>query len=352
MEKKNLSFNKNNLMNYIPIKTFKNYACSKNIKNLILCDFTKKNNKKNDYIKFPIKDKIEHVINKIKIENKIFLIVSKQKTTELYLMENDKLNLQKSNNSFLKNIIESSINRIIILDNDNIVVWNGKLSFYIKKNLSYEKFFNNLNKYGPILELCKLSDNRFCYLTSEMSTMFIILFNEDFSSKVKKLGISSAKKNINFTMFKICNDKIVIIGNSQFIIFDINFFEIILNFEVGFIYFATPFNEKGFIDNNDIYHNLAVIIKESDEFYIKIFNLSCHDIRETEKIKPKFQIISNEKNKFNYYLCDINDISTIFESTNNKSMYYDYNENGDLVLIINNNLSLITNIDLNKLKYI
>ena len=43
MEKKNLSFNKNNLMNYIPIKTFKNYACSKNIKNLILCDFTKLN---------------------------------------------------------------------------------------------------------------------------------------------------------------------------------------------------------------------------------------------------------------------------------------------------------------------
>jgi hypothetical protein len=267
-------------------------------------------------------------------------------------MENDKLNLQNANDSFLKNILEFSINRIIFLDNDSIVVWNGKLSFYIKKNLSYEKFFNNLNKYGPILELCKLSDNRFCYLTSEM---LIILFNEDFSSKVIDLKIESAKNNINIKMFKISNDKMIIIGNSEFIIFDVNLFEILLNFQVGSIYFATPFNEKGFSDDNDIYHNLAVIIKESDEFYLKIFSLSCHDIRETEKIKPTFQIISCKYNKFNYDICDINDISDIFdifESYDIKSMYYDYNEKGDLVLIINDDLSIIINIDLNKLKFI
>ena len=252
----------------------------------------KKNNKKNDFIKFALKDKIELAINKIKIDNKIFLIVSKINKSELYLMENDKLILQKANNSCLKNILEFFLNRIIILDNDSIIVWNGKLSFYIKKNLSYKKFFNNLNKYGPILELCKLSDNRFCYLTFNMN---IILFNEDFSSKEIDLGICPARKKINFTMFKISNDKIVIIGYSQFIIIDINYFEIILNFEVGSIYFATPFNEKEFSDENDIYHNLALIIKENDEFYLKIFNLSCHDIRETEKIKPNFQIISIKK---------------------------------------------------------
>ena len=336
-------------MNYIPIKTFQNYACSKKTTKLILCDFTKKNNKKDDFIKFALKDNIEHVINKIKIDNKIFFIVSKQNKSELYIMENNKLNLQSTNNSFLKNILEFSINRIIFLDNETIVVWNGKLSFYIKKNLSYEKFFNNLNKYGPILELCKLSDNRFCYLTSEM---LIILFNEDFSSKVIDLKIESPKDNINIKMFKISNDKMIIIGNSEFIIFDVNLFEILLNFQVGFIYFATPFNEKGFSDDNDIYHNLAIIIKESDEFYLKIFRLSCHDIRETEKIKPNFQIISNKYNKFNYHICDINDISAIFESYDIKSMYYDYNEKGDLVLIINDDLSLIINIDLNKLKFI
>jgi len=154
-------------------------------------------------------------------------------------------------------------------------------------------------------------------------------------------------------MFKISNDKIVIIGYSQFIIIDINYFEIILNFEVGSIYFATPFNEKEFSDENDIYHNLALIIKENDEFYLKIFNLSCHDIRETEKIKPNFQIISIKKNMFNYHICDdINYISARLENTDNKSMYYDYNEKGDLVLIINYDLALIINIDLNKLKYI
>ena len=264
-------------------------------------------------------------------------------------MENNNLNLQKGYNSLLKNVLEFSINRIIILDNGNIVVWNGKLSYYVKKNLSYDKFFNNLNKHGPILEICKLSDNRFCYLTSEM---FIILFNEDFYSKETNLQIQSAKKNINIKMFKISNDKLVIIGNSEFIIFNINLFEIILTFEVGFIFFATPFNEKGFNDDNDIFHNLAVIIKESDEFYLQIFNLSCHNIRETEKINPNFQIISSKKNKFDYHICGINDISAMFESIENKSMYYDYNEKGDLILIINSDLSIIININLNKLKYI
>jgi hypothetical protein len=182
--------------------------------------------------------------------------------------------------------------------------------------------------------------------------MLIILFNEDFSSKVIDLKIESPKDNINIKMFKISNDKMIIIGNFEFIIFDVNLFEILLNFQVGSIYFATPFNEKGFSDHNDIYHYLAVIIKESDGFYLKIFSLSCHNIRETEKIKPNFQNISNKYNKFNYHICDINDISAIFESYDIKSMYYDYNEKGDLVLIINDDLSLIINIDLNKLKFI
>ena len=42
--------------------------------------------KKKDFIKFPLKDKIEHVINKIKIDNNIFFIVSKQNKSELYLI--------------------------------------------------------------------------------------------------------------------------------------------------------------------------------------------------------------------------------------------------------------------------
>ena len=332
-------------MNYIPIKTFRNYFCLKYIKDIILCDFTKMNN----FIILTKSDNFKSVINKIKIDNKEFVIISKQNKSELYLIQNDNSNLKKVNNSFLNNILDLFIDKIIILDNENIAFWNEKLSYYIKKDLSYEKFFNNLNKHGPILELCKLSNNRFFSLTANM---VIRLFNENFSSKEMDLKIEPANKNVNIKMFKISDDKIVIIGGSEFIIFDINLFETQLIFNTGPIYFATPFNEKGFNDDNDIYHNLALIIKEFDEFYLKIFTLSSHDILETEKIKPNFQRISNVKGQLKYLKCDINEALVLFESICDKSMYYDFNDKGNLILIINSDSAISINIDLNKLKYI
>ena len=44
----------------------------------------------------------------------------------------------------IDNFLNLHKDKIIILDNENIAFWNEKLSYYIKKDLSYEKFFNKI----------------------------------------------------------------------------------------------------------------------------------------------------------------------------------------------------------------
>ena len=239
---------------------------------------------------------------------------------------------------------EENIKRIIFLNNYNnlVLVKDKELSFFIKIDLSYEKFNNNYIKDDIILESCKLSGNKFCYLTNER---IFVLYNKDFSLKSKYLnfGLASYFKHI---IFQISNDEIVLVYKFKFIIFNINSFEIQLIFEVGFIYCATSFNEKGLNDDNDndndnyIYQYLAVIIKEFNDFYLKIFNFSSHDIKEIEKMKL------NENNFKGIFV-----ENPVFKC---KTMYYDYNDKGELILIINYGgfSPQIITIDLNKLKYI
>ena len=211
-----------------------------------------------------------------------------------------------------------------------------ELSFYIKIDLSYEKFNNDYINCDFIKESCKLSGNRFCYLTNRG---IFVLYDKNLSLKSKYLnfGLPLYFKNI---IFQINNDEIILVYKFKFIIFNINLFEIQLIFEVGFIYCAVSFNEKGFNDDNDneifIYQYLAVIIKEFNDFYLKIFSFSSHDIKETEKMKLDENIFT----KTSDFKC--------------KTMYYDYNDKGDIILIINYGgfSPKIITIDLNKLKYI
>jgi hypothetical protein len=87
------------------------------------------------------------------------------------------------------------VRQIIVLDNKNIVanISPSLISYYKYNKSKYDKFFNNLNKYYTIIELYKLNNNSFCFLSLKNlwgeSPMILVIFEENFASKEKEINI-------------------------------------------------------------------------------------------------------------------------------------------------------------------
>jgi tRNA G10 N-methylase Trm11 len=171
-------------------------------------------------------------INKITMDNKNYLYFILGNKNELYLIEKNE-NLKNVEIASFKPFENEKINRIIILDNKNIVavVDGNKLSYYEYKNEQYTKLFNNINKFNAIYELNKFQNNSYYFLTfNENLNIEMILFNEDFTSIEKEISVKRPIRTFrNNKLFKINNNRVVIIGNKEFIVFNLISFEVQTN---------------------------------------------------------------------------------------------------------------------------
>ena len=329
-------------------------------------------------------------ITKISLNNKDYLFISKENKNELFLIKDNYIDL-KEEKFFSDELEKDIIQQLLILDNGNIIakVDSNKISYYEKKenNLKYKKFFNNINKYGKVLGICKLSNNRFCFVSSssmreDSNTMMVFdLFNEDLTNVQKKIEMLPPIDNIrNNLIFKSNNDKIIIIYRTGFISFNINTSKIDTIFNTGLICSFLQFHNKLDKINEDFYKYFALIIYEKDNFFLKIIKLDdC--IEETEKINlaeysNEFEAViddnqildfykENEKGKskkremINFYY----DYNFLQNENKKKELFFDMNydikNDNNIILIINfirlyskKKLTIILEIDLNTIQFI
>ena len=356
----------------IPIKTIKNYSCPPATNQITIYDFNKNKNDANFNIKSFFQNNNIISIKKISLDTKQYLLLSCNINKELFLIQ-DHNNLKQIENPLVKFLQNEKIEKFIILDNKNIVavIRGDKLSFYIYKDEKYNKFFNNLNKYNFLInEIIKLENNRYIYTQrsaaldqggqrlpypagvgkgSFSEKMIIILFNEDFTSKEKSINIEKPIDIVrNDKLFKIKDNKVIIIGKTGFVIFDLNTFEEQTYFDVGLIYCVLPFNN---IDK-DYYDYFALIFYDNEQFFLKIFSLVSGDfIGETQRINlakyfPELEILKSEN------------ISVIGKNLF-FDMFYDSNNDGKVILIISlflsleiNKLTIMLDIDIKNLEFI
>ena len=267
----------------IPIKTIQNYSCFPSTKQIIIYDLIKNGNNLDNQLIFT--NNI-FSINKITMENKNYLYFILENKNVLYLIENNE-NLKNVEIASFKPFENEKINKIIILDNKNIVasVDGNKLSYYEYKNEEYTKLFNNINKFNDIYELNKFQNNSYYFLTfNEYQNIEMVLFNEDFTSIEEEINVKRPIRTFrNNKLFKINNNRVVIIANKEFVIFNLISFEVQTIFNVGLICCALPFNNIP--TDKDFYDYLALIIFEKDQFYLQIFRLLSNDtIDEINKI--------------------------------------------------------------------
>lgn len=366
----------------IPIKTIQNYSCFTLTNQIIIYDLIKNGNNLDNELVFA-----NNIIsiNKITMDNKNYLYFILGNKNELYLIEKNE-NLKNVEIASFKPFENEKINKIIILDNKNIVaaVDGIKLSYYEYKNEQYTKLFNNINKFNAIYELNKFQNNSYYFLTfNENLNIEMILFNEDFTSIEKEINVKRPIRTFrNNKLFKINNNRVVIIGNKEFIVFNLISFEVQTIFNTGLICCALPFNNIP--TEKDYYDYLALIIFEEDQFYLQIFRLLSNDtIDEINKINlneyssefealiddNEFLNIFKEDDKMNkdkeglmfpFHNIIINKLNLI--SNSNKDIYfdmvYDLNSDGKVVLIIslirswgNKKLTIMLNIDLKNLHF-
>ena len=301
----NLSGKLENDSIYIPIKTIKNYIFAS------LYDFS--SNKIIDQI-FSNNYYINS-INKILMNNIIYLHVSLNRKDRFspsiyentfFTIKDGKL--KKEENSLSK-CLEEDIQKIIILDNKDVVALRNrkKISYYIYNNSNYKKLFNNLNKGDYIFGLIKLSKNNFCYLSANDPQNFkFTFFDENFITKEKEIKMLKPIYNIrnNNIIFKINKEKVIIIGKFEYIIFDPILLEIQTIISTGLICGVFPFNKEN-NDYDEKYHYFALITFENDNFYLKIYSIFDY-IKETEKINlnqlsPDFEKLIFDNNIRNVY---------------------------------------------------
>ena len=275
----NLSDKLENDSIYIPIKTIKNYIFPDKITNFSLYDFS--SNKIIDQI-FSNNFYINSV-NKILMNNIIYLHVSQNRKDRFspsiygntfFTLKDGKL--KKEENSLSK-CLEEEIQKIIILDNKDVVTLRNrkKISYHIYNNSNYKKLFNNLNKGDYIFGLIKLSKNNFCYLSANDPQSFkFTFFDENFITKEKEIKMLKPIYNIrnNNIIFKINKEKVIIIGKFEYIIFDPILLEIQTIISTGLICGVFPFNKEN-NDYDEKYHYFALITFENENFYLKIYSI-------------------------------------------------------------------------------
>ena len=345
----------------ISYKNFKQFLCAR------------ENHKIDKLIFFNAKKSVDDFIDALKINinekyiNKI--IFDKE---YLYFSNCDKLYSNKGDNCFYKSTnilfpcLNSKTRQIIILDNKNIVTNEGekKISFYINKNLEYEKLFNNINKYGLILGICKLDNNEFCFLSLlDNDGLILSKLNQDFCSQEKELkNIEFNTNTLNNIFFRIAKNSIIIVGSSNFIIFNIKHFEIVTIKETDKIYSALSFTLKNQGIGEEEY--LALIIEKEGIFYLQIYKFEESSFRESTKInlnecsleinsilekdKNEFEKIENESKSgsrqiFDNFLFD--EFSSKIKELRNKKVSFDLNYdikiNNQIVFIVGINSFLL-----------
>ena len=265
----------------ISYKTFKKFLCAREhhiIKYIIFFDENKNYKERNYLLKL---NQNEKYINKIILDQE-YLCFSRSE--ELYLFKGEN-NFSKS-----KNILSPCFNKLtrqlIILDNKDIVAHEGKdkISFYIHKDSKYEKFFNNINKYGLILGLCKLDNNEYCFLSRfKEDELILSKFYEDFTSQEKELkNIEFNKNTLNNIIFKINKNYVVIIGSSHFVLFNIEHFEIVTIIETDTIYSSLNITLKN--QEKEEYEYLGLITEKEKIFYFQMFKFEENSIQKSTKI--------------------------------------------------------------------
>ena len=331
---------------YIPINTIKNYRSPNGISKIKLYEFK-------DNYDFEIKlefsvNNIAHnrqylTMNTIILDRKKYLYIPKMKN-KLYLVENS--SLKTINNSLSKFFENKDFKFLITLDNKNLVATGSLiLSFYKYKNFSYKKFFNNINKYEVILGLCKLSNNRFCYLAKNYyEDIKLVLYNEDFSEKEISFKLDKndryTKKYLNNEIILLPNDIVLLKDTSKLLLINTDYFEIQTVFQIGEICYILPFNIKNTYE--DYFNYFAIIKKENEKYFLKIFDFSIKDFKESENIDINNLLDEDHLNKINSFI----------------DMNYEYNKNGNILFIINFNylnnekLSIILEVNLKEIKYI
>ena len=190
-------------------------------------------------------------------------------------------------NNLLKSCFKNeNIRYLIVLDNKNIVANAGenKICFFNFVNGKYEKFFNNINKYGEIIGLLKLDNNEFCFLSKEYRGFPIISkFDEGFYSVEKTLtSMTCNENNISNLIFKISNKYIVIVGSNNFAIFNVKFFEINTIIETDEIISSLNMNWKNL--NKDEYEYMALITRKDKNYNLQIYKFEDNSIKGVDKI--------------------------------------------------------------------
>ena len=190
-------------------------------------------------------------------------------------------------NNLLKSCFKNeNIRYLIVLDNKNIVANAGenKICFFNFVNGKYEKFFNNINKYGEIIGLLKLDNNEFCFLSKKYDGFPIISkFDEGFYSVEKTLtSMTCNENNISNLIFKISNKYIVIVGSNNFAIFNVKFFEINTIIETDEIISSLNMNWKNL--NKDEYEYMALITRKDKNYNLQIYKFEDNSIKGVDKI--------------------------------------------------------------------
>ena len=255
-----------------------------------------------------------------------------------------------------------AIRYLISLDNKNIVanVEESKISFYNYVNSKYEKFFNNLNKYGQICGLLKLDNNEFCFLSTikyNNSELIISKFNEDFYSVEKILNnMTSNMNDISNLIFKISKEYIVIVGSHNFAIFNLKQFEINTLIETDEIISSLNINIKN-LDSYE-YEYMALITRKEKNYNLQIYKFDENSIKGVKEIKLIEYFIEgssdldldedndekgDNKEEIQILLLNSENITDFFQNSNyndlfqnNKSfdIHYDIGNNGNIILII------------------
>ena len=269
-------------------------------------------------------------------------------------------NFGRTNNLLKSCFKNENIRYLIVLDNKNIVANAGenKICFFNFVNGKYEKFFNNINKYGEIIGLLKLDNNEFCFLSKKYDGFPIISkFDEGFYSVEKTLtSMTCNENNISNLIFKISNKYIVIVGSNNFAIFNVKFFEINTIIETDEIISSLNMNWKNL--NKDEYEYMALITRKDKNYNLQIYKFEDNSIKGVDKInlieyssEEYFENIIDENNnekkekkiKEKYILLKRKDItefilkskadffeqSGIFFDIN-----YDIKNNGNIIFII------------------
>ena len=269
-------------------------------------------------------------------------------------------NFGRTNNLLKSCFKNENIRYLIVLDNKNIVANAGenKICFFNFVNGKYEKFFNNINKYGEIIGLLKLDNNEFCFLSKKYDGFPIISkFDEGFYSVEKTLtSMTCNENNISNLIFKISNKYIVIVGSNNFAIFNVKFFEINTIIETDEIISSLNMNWKNL--NKDEYEYMALITRKDKNYNLQIYKFEDNSIKGVDKInlieyssEEYFENIIDENNnekkekkiKEKYILLKRKDITEFilksktdfFEQSGiSFDINYDIKNNGNIIFII------------------